>query len=226
VWHRWALLAAVLLTGAVLTVLPVGGESGGEAPRRLTAPSRTPEAGAAGAGAAAAATAAPGRSVRRSGGDADAADRQDTGLSAAMGPPRTVTIPSLDVRAAVVPLDTERRVLVPPADPTTAGWWRAGAVAGSAHGAAIITGHTVSTGGGVFDDLDRLGPGDKVSVTTARGRIRYIVDRAVTIGQGKLAERAPHLFAQSGDGRLVLVTCEDWNGETYLSNQVVVARPA
>jgi hypothetical protein len=35
----------------------------------------------------------------------------------------------------------------------------------------------------------------------------------------------PQLFSQSGPGRLVLVTCEDWNGEVYLRNRVVVATP-
>jgi hypothetical protein len=40
-----------------------------------------------------------------------------------------------------------------------------------------------------------------------------------------LAKRAAQLFDQSVRGRLVLVTCEDWNGTVYLSNVVVVALP-
>jgi hypothetical protein len=31
--------------------------------------------------------------------------------------------------------------------------------------------------------------------------------------------------ARRQGGRLVLVTCEDWNGEVYLSNAVVIAEP-
>jgi hypothetical protein len=33
------------------------------------------------------------------------------------------------------------------------------------------------------------------------------------------------VFRQRGPGRLVLITCEDWNGTTYLSNAVVFADP-
>jgi hypothetical protein len=40
-----------------------------------------------------------------------------------------------------------------------------------------------------------------------------------------LAKQAAQIFDQSVPGRLVLVTCEDWNGTTYLSNAVVIAKP-
>jgi hypothetical protein len=33
------------------------------------------------------------------------------------------------------------------------------------------------------------------------------------------------VFAQDVPGRLVLVTCEDWDGSGYLSNAVVIATP-
>ena len=46
-----------------------------------------------------------------------------------------------------------------------------------------------------------------------------------TYRKAALAKRAAQLFDQSVRGRLVLVTCEDWNGEVYLSNVVVVAQP-
>jgi streptomycin 6-kinase len=38
-------------------------------------------------------------------------------------------------------------------------------------------------------------------------------------------ERAEELFSQRVPGRLVLVTCEDWDGREYLSNVVVIAAP-
>ena len=41
-----------------------------------------------------------------------------------------------------------------------------------------------------------------------------------------MADHAERLFSQDVPGRLVLVTCEDWDGERYLSNVVVVAEPA
>jgi hypothetical protein len=33
------------------------------------------------------------------------------------------------------------------------------------------------------------------------------------------------VFSQDVPGRLVLITCEDWNGSVYLSNTVVLADP-
>ena len=33
------------------------------------------------------------------------------------------------------------------------------------------------------------------------------------------------MFSQDVPGRLVLITCEDWDGSRYLSNVVVTATP-
>jgi LPXTG-site transpeptidase (sortase) family protein len=140
--------------------------------------------------------------------------------------PRAIRIPSLDVRAPVVPIDAERQVLVPPSDPTAVGWWSDGARPGAVTGSAVITGHTVSTGGGAFDDLDRLHAGDRLSVLTRAGAYGYVVGEVVAYPKRSLSKHAERLFDQSVPGRLVLVTCEDWNGAVYLSNQVVVAHPA
>jgi LPXTG-site transpeptidase (sortase) family protein len=139
------------------------------------------------------------------------------------GRPRSLHIASLDVHAPVVPIDADERVLLPPANPATVGWWRDGAVPGAAYGSAVITGHTVSTGGGAFDDLDRLRPGAGVTVRTGQGTLDYVVRNVLTYRKGLFARQAPRLLSQSVPGRLVLVTCEDWNGEIYLSNQVVIA---
>ena len=80
-------------------------------------------------------------------------------------------------------------------------------------------------GGGAFDNLDRLVPGSVVVVSTARGLLRYRVATVATYRKATLAKRAARLFDQGVRGRLVLVTCEDWNGQRYLSNVVVVALP-
>ncbi len=88
-----------------------------------------------------------------------------------------------------------------------------------------MTGHTVSTGGGAMDDLEQLESGDRVWMSTDRGRIGYDVRRVVVLGKGELAARAQQVFDQGVRGRLVLITCEDWNGSTYLSNAVVFAEP-
>jgi LPXTG-site transpeptidase (sortase) family protein len=140
--------------------------------------------------------------------------------------PRSLIIGSLGIRAAVVPLETSGRTLNPPHDPSKVGWWRDGALPGSARGSTVVTGHTVVNGDGVFDDLDRLQTGDRVRLVTEKGSLRYVVRAEASYRRAALAQRAERLFSQSSAGRLVLVTCEDWNGEVYLANHVVIATPA
>jgi LPXTG-site transpeptidase (sortase) family protein len=106
------------------------------------------------------------------------------------------------------------------------GWWSDGARPGAAKGSAVITGHTVHDGGGAFDDLGQLTTGDAVMVTTGRGTIDYVVSSVTTYRKKALAKQAARVFDQSVPGRLVLVTCEDWDGTAYLSNAVVIATPA
>ena len=92
-------------------------------------------------------------------------------------------------------------------------------------GSAVITGHTVHTGGGAFDNLDQLTAGDPITVTTRRGTITYAVSSVTTYRKKALAKQAQQLFSQGVPGRLVLVTCADWDGTAYLSNAVVIANP-
>jgi LPXTG-site transpeptidase (sortase) family protein len=141
------------------------------------------------------------------------------------GAPRLVRIPALDVAAPVVPVKAPGRTLVPPSDPRQLGWWADGAEPGDLAGSALITGHTVHTGGGALDDLEDLEAGDTVVVRTERGTIRYAVQRVQIFSKGSLAGDATRVFSQDVPGRLVLITCEDWDGERYLSNVVVTATP-
>jgi LPXTG-site transpeptidase (sortase) family protein len=114
---------------------------------------------------------------------------------------------------------------VPPSDPQQLGWWSDGAKPGAARGSALVTGHTVHTGGGALDHLEELRPGDRVVVRTDRSSLRYVVQQVRTYSKGAIARHADRLFSQQVAGRLVLVTCEDWDGERYLSNVVVTATP-
>ena len=141
------------------------------------------------------------------------------------GPPVALRVPALDVDARVVAvgLDTAG-VLVPPADPRVVGWWGGGARPGSARGAAVLTGHTVHDGGGVFDDLAALEVGDVVEVVTRTRVLTFGVRRVRDLGKDRLAADAGRLFGRTGSARLVLVTCTDWDGTGYLGNTVVVAR--
>ncbi len=63
-------------------------------------------------------------------------------------------------------------------------------------------------------------------ITTDKGSLRYVVDSVTTYRKQALAKHAGEVFDQSVNGRLVLITCEDWNGSVYLSNAVVMAHRA
>jgi LPXTG-site transpeptidase (sortase) family protein len=136
-----------------------------------------------------------------------------------------VIVPRLGVDAPVVGIDAPDGVLLPPDDPQVLGWWRSGARPGDAQGSALVTGHTVSSGGGALDDLETLRPGDRVRVRTSEGLIGYQVTGVSVYRKARLAEDAARVFSQTVPGRLVLITCEEWNGSAYLSNAVVFAEP-
>lgn len=142
------------------------------------------------------------------------------------GAPERLQVPALGIDAPIVPIGAPGGVLTPPSDPLTLGWWADGAKPGATRGSALVTGHTVHDGGGAMDNLEQLDPGDRVWMRTDRGRIGYDVRTVVVLGKGELAARAQQVFDQEVRGRLVLITCEDWNGVEYLSNVVVTASPA
>ena len=123
--------------------------------------------------------------------------------------------------ARVIPVELDGASLVPPSDPKVLGWW--GRPAGSARGATLLIGHTVSTGGGTLDDLELIPVGQIASVSG----VRYRVERVEIISKPELARRAQRLFDQEGKHKLVLVTCEGFNPATrhYTKNVVVTARP-
>jgi LPXTG-site transpeptidase (sortase) family protein len=143
----------------------------------------------------------------------------------AMAAPTHVVVPSLGVDAPIVPIGVEDGVLIPPDDPQVLGWWSDGALPGAVRGGALVTGHTVSTGGGQLDDLEEVRRGERVRLRTTKGVIDYRVTEVRIYRKAALAKDAQEVFSQTGPGRLVLITCEDWDGTKYLSNVVVYADP-
>lgn len=139
--------------------------------------------------------------------------------------PDRIVVPDLGVDAPVVPITADDGVLVPPGDPGQIGWWSAGARPGASTGTAVLTGHTVSSGGGAFDDLDLMVPGQRVRIDSGAASTDYVVRSVTVYLKQSLAEHAAAIFDQSVPGRVALVTCEDWNGSVYLSNAVVIAEP-
>jgi LPXTG-site transpeptidase (sortase) family protein len=145
--------------------------------------------------------------------------------NAGPGGPRRILLPQIGVSARVIRIAAEGGSLTPPSNPRVVGWWSGGARPGARIGSAVMTAHTVHTGGGAFDDLDKLRVGAIVTVMTSTGRITYVATSVTNYPKRSLAKHAAEVFDQTIRGRLVLVTCEDWNGEVYLSNAVVIAAP-
>jgi len=140
-----------------------------------------------------------------------------------------VRLPSLGVGSALVDLDVGADgVLVPPADPDLAGWYRRGAVPGE-QGPTVIAGHVDSqTGPAVFFRLDELAPGDPVEVSRSDGTsFDY---RVVSVeSHPKDAFPTALVYGPAPGSVLRLVTCGgefDPGRRHYRDNVVVTAVPA
>jgi LPXTG-site transpeptidase (sortase) family protein len=136
-------------------------------------------------------------------------------------------IPRIAVDARVVPIrSNEERVLNPPQDPSVVGWWSDGAAPGEPRGSAVLVGHTIrNKGGGVFDNVGDLGRGDAIQVKRSGSTFGYRVKSIEVLSKAELARNAEEIFAQTGAGRLVIITCDDWDGSAWRSNIVTIATP-
>ena len=143
----------------------------------------------------------------------------------AAGVPTRVAVRRLAIDVPVLPIAPEGGVLYPPDNPRELGWFKYGARPGAVRGSAVITGHTVHTGGGALDELDDLRAGDTVRVTTTNGTIIYRVSDVSIVSKTQFARTAEKIFSSTVPGRLVLITCTDWDGQDYLSNTLVYATP-
>ncbi len=128
----------------------------------------------------------------------------------------------------MVPIQSDNnRVLNPPRDPSVAGWWSEGAAPGEPQGSAVVVGHTVrNDGGGVFDDMGDLHRGDAIKVERSDSTLTYRVQSIDVLSKEEVARNAEKIFAQTGAGRLVVITCDDWDGNAWRSNIVTIAAPA
>lgn len=162
------------------------------------------------------------------GGEADSGAADDLAY-ASLDPstPIRLEIPRLEVAAPIVPISVSpERVLDPPRDSEKVGWWNQSAKPGNPTGQTVITGHSVHTGGGSMNRIGALEEGDTIDVVSDAGRMRYEVEKVRFYTRDDVTAEAEALFGQdTGDGRLVLVTCADWNGEYYENNVVVFGKP-
>jgi LPXTG-site transpeptidase (sortase) family protein len=138
-----------------------------------------------------------------------------------------VRIPRIGVDAPVVAIQAnENRVLDPPREPSVVGWWSDGAAPGETRGSAVLVGHTVrNKGGGVFDDMGEVSRGDAIEVDGSDATLSYRVKSINVLSKEEVARNAEEIFAQTGAGRLVIITCDDWDGNAWRSNIVTVATP-
>jgi LPXTG-site transpeptidase (sortase) family protein len=142
--------------------------------------------------------------------------------------PYTLHIPRIGVDARVVSIQSNaERILEPPQDPSVAGWWSEGAAPGEPQGSAVVVGHTVrNRDGGVFDDVRDLSVGDAIQVKGSDSTLTYRVQSIDVLSKKEVARDAEEIFAQTGAGRLVLITCDDWDGTAWRSNIITIAAPA
>ena len=141
--------------------------------------------------------------------------------------PYTLRIPRIGIDARVVPIQSNKdRILEPPRDPKVAGLWSGGAAPGESQGSAVVVGHTVrNRDGGVFDDIHGLSRGDAIEVKGSDATLTYGVQSIAVLSKDQVARDAEEIFAQNGPGRLVLITCDDWDGTAWRSNVVTIAAP-
>jgi LPXTG-site transpeptidase (sortase) family protein len=129
----------------------------------------------------------------------------------------------------VLPARTVDGELQVPEQVQHVGWWDGSSYAGDPFGTTVIAGHVDSAteGIGFFARLLRVEVGDKVSVSGDGHRAGYRVVSVQLVAQQALSSDG-HALDQTGDHRLVLITCagsyhRDRGG--YDSNLVVTAVP-
>lgn len=142
-------------------------------------------------------------------------------------PPDRLEVPAIGLDAPLVPIEVEQDgSLDPPADTDIVGWWQRSAHPGQQVGQTVLTGHTVHTGGGVMNELGDLERGEEVLVHDDGRTVSYEVTKVFVYTRPQVADNAQALFGQDRPGgRLVLVTCTDWNGSSYDSNIIVYGKP-
>lgn len=141
-------------------------------------------------------------------------------------PPRTVEIPAIGVHSDLEALHLDAAgALEAPRSFARAGWYADGPQPGRP-GPAVIAGHVDSRSGpAVFSGLDRLRPGDAVTVHRADGSTAEFVVTG-TRRYPKSGFPSDAVYAPTPDPELRLITCSgafDRSSGHYVDNTVVSA---
>ncbi|MGQ1839019.1 class F sortase [Kocuria turfanensis] len=142
--------------------------------------------------------------------------------------PVRLTIGTLGVEDRLMTLDRrpDRTLEVPPEHPgAPAGWYRRSPTPGEV-GPAVLLGHVNATGGGagVFADLHRLVPGDRIAVARADGSTAEFTVDAVE-RHAKDSFPTLRVYGNTAGPELRLITCEGYDPATgsFDENLVVYA---
>jgi len=137
--------------------------------------------------------------------------------------PIRLMIPSISVNAAIqyVGVD-DKKEMETPTNSTDVGWFDLGVLPGK-KGSAVIDGHFDDQSGeaGVFFNLYKLKPGDKVYLTDSSGQTL-----AFAVRESRLYDpgNADFLFSRNDSSHLNLITCDGvWDGtkKSYSKRLVV-----
>lgn len=142
--------------------------------------------------------------------------------------PELVVLPG-DAQAPVQPAATVEGQLKVPENVAHVGWWDASASAGDAFGHTVIAGHVDAANGatGFFQRLKRTQKGDVVTLRGDGRQLSYRVSSVDEVPRRALATGS-QAFLQTGDHRLVLITCTGnyiRSRGGYEKNLVVTATP-
>ncbi|WP_329483820.1 sortase [Kribbella sp. NBC_01484] len=140
--------------------------------------------------------------------------------------PEQVVLPG-GASAPVLPATTVNGQLQVPAKAQRVGWWDGGAEAGDPFGSVVLAGHvdTKTEGLGFFARLRRVQVGEVVVLNGSGRTASYRVKSIVSVPKDALATKSG-AFTQTGDHRLVLITCTgpyDASRGGYADNLVVTA---
>ena len=141
-----------------------------------------------------------------------------------VGVPRSLDIEAIGVAAPILAVginaDGSQEV---PTSVHEVGWWESGAEPAAA-GNGVLVGHTYSRGDGVFDDLGDLREGDTITVTGSARTADFVVEKTAVVPVEDFADVADDIYQTTGEPRLVVMTCGDYDGDSYRATVIVYAR--
>lgn len=148
---------------------------------------------------------------------------------AGLTPAQPVQLSAADVGLTAPLLGSDRdpvsTLATPPDDAPLVTWWQDSAEPGAAQGQTVLTAHASAEAGGLTALAD-LTEGDHLDVATRTGTMRYEVTSVRTLGPDRLQRASVRLFDQdTGDGGLVAISTEQWDGSRYQRSVVVTAAP-